>query len=173
MSDEKDTKQEETTTEETQVEEKVEEKKEEAKEEATAPAGDASSDAGEDVEVPAKFKSIVDSIENMSVIDLHELVKLLEKKFGVSAVAVATVGASSDAGAGAEEKSDFIVHLSSIGDQKIGVIKAVKAALGLGLKEAKELVESAPVDLKSGVPTEEANALKAEIEGVGGSVELK
>lgn len=126
----------------------------------------------EEVEVPAKFKDIVDSIESMSVLDLHELVQLLEKKFGVSAVAVAAVGGAADAGE-AEEKSEFTVHLASAGDTKIQVIKAVKSALGLGLKEAKDLVEGAPVDLKAGVAKDDAEALKADVEAAGGSVELK
>ncbi|MCG2695256.1 50S ribosomal protein L7/L12 [Candidatus Parcubacteria bacterium] len=107
----------------------------------------------------------------MSVIELHELVKLLEKKFGVSAAAVAVAGgpAVSDA----EEKTSFDVELTSAGDSKIAVIKAVKAVLGLGLKEAKELVDGAPAMLKAGMKKDEAEALKKEIEAVGGKVELK
>lgn len=124
------------------------------------------------VEVPAKFKSIVDSIESMSVLDLHELVKLLEKKFGVSAQAVA-VAAPAAGGAEAEEKSDFIIHLADAGAQKIAVIKVVKEKLGLGLKEAKDIVEAAPADLKSGVAKEEAEAVKKAIEEAGGKVTLK
>lgn len=130
-------------------------------------------DEGEDVEVPAKFKDIVDAIENMSVLDLHELVKLFEKKFGVSAAAVAVAGGAAGGDAGAEEKTDFDVELTSAGDSKIGVIKAVKGALGLGLKEAKELVDSAPAMLKTGMSKDDAEALKGEIEAAGGSVELK
>lgn len=125
---------------------------------------------GADVVVPAKFKDLVNTIDNMSVIDLHELVKLLEKKFGVSAAAVAVAGAPV---AAAEEKTSFNVELSSAGDQKIAVIKVVKGALGLGLKEAKELVDAAPAMLKEKMKKEEAEALKAEIEAVGGKVELK
>jgi large subunit ribosomal protein L7/L12 len=125
----------------------------------------------EEVEVPAKFKDLVEKIENMSVIDLHELVKLFEKKFGVSAAAVAVAGgAVAEAG---EEKTSFDVELTSAGDQKIAVIKAVKGALGLGLKEAKELVDGAPAMLKTGMKKEDAEALKAEVEGAGGKVELK
>lgn len=138
----------------------------ETKEEAPA------SDEGEEVEVPAKFKTIVDSIESMSVLDLHELVKLLEKKFGVSAAAMAVAGAGAGAAA-AEEKDEFTVELTSFGDAKIPVMKAVKEALGLGLKEAKELVESAPVALKEGAKKEDAEALKAAVEEAGGKVELK
>lgn len=124
------------------------------------------------VEVPQKFHSIVESIEKMSVLDLNELVKLLEKKFGVSAAAVA-VAAPAAAGAAAEEKSTFNVHLAAAGDQKIGVIKVVKEVLGLGLKEAKDLVDSAPALLKEGMKKEDADALKKKIEEVGGKVELK
>ncbi|MDD2935176.1 MAG: 50S ribosomal protein L7/L12 [Candidatus Pacebacteria bacterium] len=114
---------------------------------------------------------MVNTIDNMSVIDLHELVKLLEKKFGVSAAAVAVAGAP--VAAAGEEKTSFNVELSSAGDQKIAVIKVVKGALGLGLKEAKELVDAAPSMLKEKMKKEEAEALKAEIEAVGGKVELK
>lgn len=161
---------EETPAEETKEEVATEAPAEETKEE--APAADTSSDdAGEDVEVPAKFKDIVDAIENMSVLDLNELVKLFEKKFGVSAAAVAVAGGGA-AGEAAEEKTDFAVKLVSAGESKIGVIKAVKAALGLGLKEAKDLVESAPAVLKEKAPKEEAESMKAEIEAAGGTVEL-
>lgn len=143
----------------------VEETKAEVKEEVVAEA------EGADVEIPAKFKTMVDSIESMSVLDLHELVKLLEKKFGVSAAAVAVAGVAG--GDAAEEKDEFDVELTSFGEAKIPVMKAVKEALGLGLKEAKELVESAPVAIKEGVKKEEAEELKAKIEEVGGKVELK
>ena len=125
----------------------------------------------ENVEIPAKFQSIVDSIEKMSVLDLNELVKLLEKKFGVSAAAVA-VAAPAAAGA-AEEKSTMNVHLASAGEQKIAVIKVVKEALALGLKEAKDLVDAAPALLKDGMKKEDAEALKKKIEEAGGKVELK
>ena len=139
---------------------------EESKEEAAAPADD----AGADVEVPAKFKDLVETVENMSVLELNELVKLLEKKFGVSAAAVAVAGPAAGA---AEEKSEFTVELVSDGGAKIPVMKAVKELLGLGLKEAKELVESAPTDLKEGVKKEEAEEMKAKIEEAGGKVTLK
>lgn len=129
--------------------------------------------ATEEVEVPAKFKSLVESIEAMTVLELNELVKLLEKKFGVSAAAVAVSGAGAGAGAAAEEKDSFDVQLKSAGDQKIQVIKAVKEALGLGLKEAKDLVDAAPSVLKEGMKKEEAEALKKAIEEAGGQVELK
>jgi large subunit ribosomal protein L7/L12 len=125
------------------------------------------------VEIPAKFKSIVEAIETMTVLDLNELVKLLEAKFGVSAQAVA-VAAAPAAGAGAgEEKTAFALHLASAGDQKIAVIKAIKEALGLGLKEAKDLVDAAPSLVKDGMKKEEAEALKKQIEAAGGKVELK
>lgn len=129
--------------------------------------------AGEEVEVPAKFKAVVDAIESMSVLDLHELVKLLEKKFGVSAAAAAFAGAGAGAGEAAEEKDEFDVELTSFGEAKIPVMKAVKEALGLGLKEAKDLVESAPVVIKPGMKKDEAEALKAAIEAVGGKATLK
>lgn len=124
-----------------------------------------------EVEVPAKFKTIVEAIESMSVLDLNELVKLLEKKFGVSAVAAAAAPAA--AGEAAEEKTDFVVHLANAGAQKIAVIKVVKEALGLGLKEAKDLVDAAPADLKSGVKKEDAEAIKKKLEEAGAKVELK
>lgn len=124
------------------------------------------------VETPAKFKSIVEGIEKMSVLDLHELVKFLEGKFGVSAAAVAAAPAAA-AGAAAEEKSSFTVNLADGGAQKIAVIKVVKELLGLGLKEAKDLVDAAPSKLKDGMKKEEAEALKKKIEEAGGKVELK
>lgn len=126
------------------------------------------------VEVPAKFKTLVDSLDTMSVLDLHELVKLLEKKFGVSAAAVAVAGGGAAAGGeAAEEKTEFAVHLVSFGEAKIPVMKAVKEALGLGLKEAKDLVEAVPALVKEGMKKEDAEALKKTIEEAGGKVELK
>ena len=124
------------------------------------------------VEVPAKFKDIVAAIENMSVIDLHELVKLFEAKFGVSAAAVAVAGPAVGAPA-AEEKSIFTIHLTDGGAQKIAVIKVVKEVLGLGLKEAKDLVDAAPSVLKENVKKEDADKIKKDIEAAGGKVELK
>lgn len=126
----------------------------------------------EKVEVPAKFKDLVEKIESMSVLELHELVKLLEKKFGVSAAAVAVAGPAA-AGEAAEEKSAFNVELTAIGEQKIAVIKVVKEVLGLGLKEAKELVESAPAMLKEGAKKDEAEEIKKKIEEAGGKITLK
>ena len=152
------------------AEEAAEAPAEETKEEAPA---EEPADEGADVEVPEKFKSIVEAIEKMSVLDLNELVKLFEKKFGVSAAAVAVAGGGAGGGEAAEEKSDFNVKLVSFGESKIGVIKAVKAALGLGLKEAKELVEGAPAVLKEKVAKDDAEAMKAAIEEAGGTVELE
>ena len=125
----------------------------------------------ETVEIPAKFKSLVETIETMSVLDLNELVKLLEKKFGVSAAAVAV--AAPAAGAATEEKSTVNVHLSAAGEQKIAVIKVIKEALALGLKEAKDLVDAAPSLVKEGMKKEDADALKKKIEEAGGKVEYK
>ncbi len=126
------------------------------------------------VEVPAKFKSIIDAVEQMSVIDLNELVKTLEKKFGVSAAAVAVGPASAaDSGEAKEEKAIFNVELSDAGAQKIAVIKVVKEALTMGLKEAKDLVDAAPKMLKEGMKKAEADNLKKKIEEAGGKVTLK
>ncbi|MFA6601791.1 MAG: 50S ribosomal protein L7/L12 [Candidatus Paceibacterota bacterium] len=126
----------------------------------------------EAVEIPAKFKTLVDSIEKMSVLDLNELVKLLEKKFGVSAAATAVAAPAAGAAAG-EEKTVFAVHLASSGAQKIAVIKVVKEVLALGLKEAKDLVDAAPSLLKDGMKKDEAEAFKKQLEAAGGKVELK
>jgi large subunit ribosomal protein L7/L12 len=123
-------------------------------------------------EVPAKFKKLVDEIEQMSVIELHELVKVLENKFGVSAAAVAVAGPAA-AGEAAEEKSEFIVELTSDGGAKIPVMKVVKELLGLGLKEAKDLVEAVPSVLKEAAKKEEAENIKKQIEAAGGKVTLK
>ncbi len=125
------------------------------------------------VEVPAKFKDIVSAIEGLSVLELNELVKVFEEKFGVSASAVAVAGPAAAAGGDAEEKDSFAVVLASAGEQKIAVMKVVKEALGLGLKEAKDLVDAAPSTLKEGVKKDEAEALKKAIEEAGGKVELK
>ena len=125
------------------------------------------------VETPSKFKMVVEAIENMSVLDLHELVKFLEEKFGVSAAAVAMAPAAGAGAGAAEEKSSFDVELSDSGATKIAVIKAVKEALALGLKEAKDLVDAAPSMLKTGMKKEDANILKVAIEAAGGKVTLK
>jgi large subunit ribosomal protein L7/L12 len=129
--------------------------------------------AEETVEVPAKFKALVDSIDTMSVLDLHELVKTLEKKFGVSAAAVAVAAPGAGAGEAAAEQSTFTLELTDAGAQKIAVIKVVKEVLGLGLKEAKDLVDGAPSVVKEGLKKEEAEELKKKIEEAGGKVTLK
>ncbi len=123
------------------------------------------------VEVPAKFKSIVDEIEKMSVLDLNELVKLFEAKFGVSATAVAAAGPA--AGPAEEAKDTMNVELTDAGATKIAVIKVVKEALALGLKEAKDLVDGAPAMLKTDMKKDEAEALKKKIEEAGGKVTFK
>lgn len=138
-----------------------------AEETTTQSAGDAK------VEVPAHFKALVEGIEKMSVMELNELVKVLEKRFGVSAAAVAAAPAAGAGAPAGEEKSIFNVHLADAGAQKIAVIKVVKEALSLGLKEAKDLVDAAPALLKEGMKKEEANDLKTKIEAAGGKVELK
>lgn len=125
------------------------------------------------VETPTQFKSVVEAIEKMSVLELHELVKFLEKKFGVSAAAVAVAGPATASAGAAEEKSTFNVELKDAGAQKIAIIKIIKEVLGLGLKEAKDLVDSAPAMIKEGMKKEEADALKKQIEDAGGKVELK
>ena len=120
-------------------------------------------------------EEILNAIAEMSVMDLVELVSAIEEKFGVSAaapVAVAAV-AGGDAGAAVEEKTEFDVVLESFGDKKVGVIKAVRGITGLGLKEAKEMVEGAPKAVKEGVAKDEAEKIKKELEEAGAKVELK
>jgi len=128
-----------------------------------------------DVEVPAKFKSLVEEIEKMSVLDLAELVKILEDKFGVSAAAPAMMmaGAGAAAGAEVEEKDSFDVEITDAGSSKIAVIKAVRAITDMGLKDAKDLVDAAPKVIKEGVKKEEAEEIKKQIEEAGGKVTLK
>ena len=126
----------------------------------------------EKVETPKEFKALVESIEKMTVLELHELVKFLEKRFGVSAQAVAVAGPAA-AGPAAEEKSLFNGNLADAGANKIAVIQVVKEVLALGLKEAKDLVDAAPAMLKEGMKKEEAEAVKKRIEEAGGKVELK
>lgn len=122
-------------------------------------------------------EEILDAISGMSVLELSELIKDMEEKFGVSAAAAVAVGApaagGAEAAAGAEEKSEFDVVLSAFGDNKVGVIKAVRAITGLGLKEAKDLVEGAPSPVKEGVGKDEAEEIKKQLEEAGASVELK
>lgn len=129
-----------------------------------------------EVEVPAKFKDIVKQIEEMSVLELSELVKVFEEKFGVSASAPMAMMAAPAAGgetAAAAEKSSYNIELTSAGEQKIAVIKAVKEVAGLGLKDAKDLVEKAPAVIKENVPKADAEEIKKKIEAAGGKVELK
>ena len=118
-----------------------------------------------------KFNDIISKVESMSVLELSELVKALEEKFGVSAAAMAVAGPA--AGAVAEEKTAWDVVLTNGGEQKINVIKIVKEATGLGLKESKDLVDGAPKDVKKGLKKEEAEELKKKLEEAGAVVELK
>jgi large subunit ribosomal protein L7/L12 len=122
-------------------------------------------------------EDVISFIENMTVIELSEMVKELEEKFGVSAAAAAMPmapgGAPADAAPEAEEKTEFDVVLTSVGDKKIQVIKEVRAITGLGLKEAKELVDNAPGPVKEGIPEKDAQEIKQKLEEVGASVEVK
>src|ERR1700731_4686494 len=124
----------------------------------------------------ADLQKIVDDLSNLTVLEAAELAKLLEEKWGVSAAAAVAVAAGPAAGAAAapaEEQTEFTVILAAIGDKKIEVIKEVRAVTGLGLKEAKDLVEGAPKPVKEGVNKEEAEKIKATLEKVGAKVELK
>lgn len=123
-----------------------------------------------------KVEQIIESLDKLSVLELSELVKALQEKYGVSAAplaAVAAPGAAAEAAPVEEEKSTFDVILAAIGDKKIQVIKAVREVTSLGLKEAKDLVEGAPQPVKTGVPKEEAESLKAKLEAQGATVEIK
>ena len=121
-----------------------------------------------------KVTSILEEIKGLSVIELFDLEKAIEEEFGVSAAAmVAAAPAAGGAAGGAEEKTEFTVMLKSFGDSKMGVIKAVKDVLGMGLKEAKELVEKAPVALKENVSKDEADDLMKTLDGCGAELELK
>jgi large subunit ribosomal protein L7/L12 len=128
--------------------------------------------AAEAVEVPSKFKKLVEEVENMTVLELSELVKVLEKKFGVSASAVAAAGPAA-AGPAEEAKSTADVELTDAGASKIAVIKAVKEALALGLKEAKDLVDGAPSMLKQGMKKSDAEELAKKLTDAGAKVTLK
>jgi large subunit ribosomal protein L7/L12 len=129
------------------------------------------------VEVPAKFAPLVEQIEKMSVLDLAELVKVLEGKFGVSAAAPMMMGAmpaaGGAAGAAASEKTEFSVELTEAGANKIAVIKAIRAATNLGLKEAKDMTDGAPKMVKENLKKEEAEAMKKALEAAGAKVTLK
>ncbi len=121
-----------------------------------------------------KILAMIEEVKALSVLELNELVKALEEEFGVSAAAVAAApAAGAGAAAAAEEKSEFDVILASFGEKKMDVIKAVKDICGLGLKEAKELVEGAPKALKEAAPKAEAEDIKAKLEAVGATIELK
>ncbi|HDY72766.1 MAG TPA: 50S ribosomal protein L7/L12 [bacterium] len=151
-------------------EQKQEEKKEEAKEEKKE---------GESVEVPAKFKKLIEEIEKMSVLELAELVKILEKKFGVSAapqMVAAAPAAAQGADATADEKSSFNIVLTAVGDKKIEVIKAVRDITQKGLKDSKDIVDavaSGEQVVKENVKKEEAEEMKKKFEAAGAKVELK
>ncbi len=129
----------------------------------------------EQIEVPEKFKTLVETIEKMSVLDLAELVKILEKKFGVSAAAPAMmmVGPAAGPAVEVEEKTSFNVELTEAGSNKIAVIKAVRELTEVGLKDAKDLVDGAPKMVKEGVKKEEAEAMKKKLEEAGAKVTLK
>jgi len=127
----------------------------------------------EEVAVPAQFAAIVAEVEKMTVLELSELVKVFEKKFGVSASAVAVAGPAGAAAGGEDEKSTMDVELTDAGANKISVIKAVKEILALGLKEAKDLVDGVPSMIKEGVSKDEAAELKAKLEEAGAKVTLK
>ncbi|MFA5644632.1 MAG: 50S ribosomal protein L7/L12 [Patescibacteria group bacterium] len=134
------------------------------------------SEEKKNVEVPAKFKSLVEDVEKMSVLDLAELVKILEEKFGVSASAPAMmVGAvaAAPAGEAVEEKTSFDIELTDGGASKIAVIKVIREVTEMGLKEAKDLVDGAPKMVKEGVKKEEAEEIKKKIEEAGGKATLK
>ncbi len=132
---------------------------------------------GVKVEVSEEMEKFISYIENMSVLELSKLVKALEDRLGVTAAAPAAAVAAAPAGGGeeaaAEEKTEFDVVLSAAGEKKINVIKEVRAITGLGLKEAKELVEGAPKPVKEGIAKEEAEELKGKLEGAGATVEVK
>jgi len=183
MTEEQKKKQEEAKAEEAApAEEKAEEAKPEAKaEEAKAEekTEEASSEESSEpkVELSKEMEGLIKNIEDMSVLELSDLVKVLEDRFGVSAAApaaVAVAGGGAAAGAGAEEeKSIFSVVLTGVGDKKINVIKEIRALTALGLKEAKDLVEAAPKEIKEGVLKEEAEQIKKQLEEAGATVELK
>lgn len=144
-------------------------------EEKKTDASEAKEEAKE-VEVPKQFKKLVEEIEKMSVLELSELVKVLEEKFGVSAAAPMMMAGGPVAGgeeAAAEEKSEYDIELTSAGDKKINVIKAVREITGLGLKEAKDMVDGAPGVVKEKVKKEEAEEAKKKLEEAGATVELK
>lgn len=164
------------------AEEKVEEAKAEETKETPAETATATEEKSEDkpkVELSEKMEDMIKSIEDMSVLELSDLVKALEDRFGVSAAAPAVAMAAAPgaggaaAGAEEEEKSVFTVVLAEAGAKKINVIKEIRALTSLGLKEAKDLVEAAPKEVKEGIPKDEAEKIKAQLEEAGAKVELK
>ena len=120
-----------------------------------------------------KITAMIEEVKSLTVLELNELVKALEEEFGVSAAAMAAPAAGTAAAAPAEEKTEFDVVLAEIGSEKIKVIKVVREVTGLGLAEAKAMVEAAPKAIKEGISKEDAEALKAKLEEVGAKVELK
>ncbi len=120
-----------------------------------------------------KHNDIISKIESLTALELAELVKALEEKFGISAAAPAAAGAGAGAAGAAEEKTSFNVMLKSAGEQKINVIKVIREATGLGLKESKDIADGAPKMIKEGLKKEEADDLKAKIEAAGGQVEIQ
>lgn len=120
-----------------------------------------------------KITAILDEIKGLTILELADLVKALEEEFGVSAAPVAVAGVAAAAAPAAEEKTEFDVILASAGDKKLGVIKVVRELTGLGLKDAKDLVESAPKAIKEGVSKDEAEAVKAQLVEAGATVEIK
>lgn len=129
----------------------------------------------EEIQIPEKFKGLVEAVEKMNVLELAELVKVLEVKFGVSAAApvIASAGADGAASNAAEEKTAFDVELKNAGSQKIAVIKVVREITNLGLKEAKDLVDGAPKTVKSGLSKAEAEEMKNKLEAAGATAEIK
>lgn len=143
---------------------------EETKAEAVAEEAPA---AEEKKEIPAEFKDIIEAIEKMTVLEAFELKKVIEDHFGVTAAAMAAGPAAGGDAGGGEEQSEFTVELADAGAQKIAVIKVVKEACGLGLKEAKDMVDGAPAEVKAGLKKEEAEELKGKLEEAGATVNLK
>jgi large subunit ribosomal protein L7/L12 len=131
------------------------------------------SDEMKNVEIPAKYADLVAAVDKLTVVELAELVKLLEEKYGVSAAAPVMMAGAGAGAAAVEEKSSFNVELAEAGATKIAVIKVVREITGLGLKEAKDIVDAAPKMVKEGVAKAEAEEMKKKIEDAGGKVNLK
>ena len=161
----------------TKQEEQAKEEKTEEKKEETPETKEVEEETKEEVEIPEKFKDLIEKIEQLSVLDLAELVKVLEKKFGVSAAApmmavAGMTGGTAEEG-GEETKDSFTIELKDAGSQKIQVIKVVREITGKGLKEAKDLVDGAPQVIRENVKKEEAEEIKKKLEEAGATVELK